>query len=79
MNNNDLNKMMKTAQQKTGIDMNKMKQAAEKGRLDDFINQNLSSEATKKLKNVLSNKEAAEKLLSTTQAKELMKKLMEDK
>ncbi len=79
MNNNDLNKMMKTAQQKTGIDMNKMKQAAEKGRLDDFINQNLSSEATKKLKNVLSNKEAAEKLLSTPQAKELMKKLMEDK
>ena len=75
MNNNDLNKMMKTAQQKTGIDMNKMKQAAEKGRLDDFINQNLSSEATKKLKNVLSNKEAAEKLLSTPQAKELMKKL----
>lgn len=79
MNNNDLNKMMKTAQQKTGIDMNKMKQAAEKGRLDDFINQNLSSEATKKLKNVLSNKEAAEKLLSTPQAKELMKKIMEDK
>lgn len=79
MNNNDLNKMMKTAQQKTGIDMNKMKQAAEKGSLDDFINQNLSSEATKKLKNVLSNKEAAEKLLSTPQAKELMKKLMEDK
>lgn len=79
MNNNNLNKMMKTAQQKTGIDMNKMKQAAEKGRLDDFINQNLSSEATKKLKNVLSNKEAAEKLLSTPQAKELMKKLMEDK
>ena len=79
MNNNDLNKMMKTAQQKTGIDMNKMKQAAEKGRLDDFINQNLSSEATKTLKNGLSNKEAAEKLLSTPQAKELMKKLMEDK
>ena len=79
MNNNDLNKMMKTAQQKTGIDMNKMKQAAEKGRLDDFINQNLSSEATKKFKNVLSNKEASEKLLSTPQAKELMKKLMEDK
>lgn len=79
MNNNDINKMMKTAQQKTGIDMNKMKQAAQNGKLDDFINQNLSSEATKKLKNVLSNKEAAEKLLSTPQAKELMKKLMENK
>ncbi|HBN38916.1 MAG TPA: hypothetical protein DD404_05245 [Ruminococcaceae bacterium] len=79
MNNNDLNKMMKNAQQKTGIDMQKMKQAADNGKLDDFINKNLSTDATKQLKNVLSNKEAAEKLLSTPQAKELMKKLMEGK
>ncbi len=79
MNNNDLNKMMKNAQQKTGIDMQKMKQAADNGKLDDFINKNLSTDATKHLKNVLSNKEAAEKLLSTPQAKELMKKLMEGK
>lgn len=79
MNNNDLSKLMKSAQQKTGIDMQKMKQAAEGGNLDDFINKNLSSDASKQLKNVLSNKEAAEKLLSTPQAKELMKKLMEGK
>ncbi|MCH5320368.1 MAG: hypothetical protein J1E36_01295 [Eubacterium sp.] len=79
MNNNELNRLMKTAQQKTGVDMNKMKQAAENGKLDDFINKNLSSQATKQLKNVLTNKEAAEKLLSTPQAKELMKKLMEGK
>lgn len=79
MNNNDLNKMMKNAQQKTGIDMQKMKQAADNGKLDDFINKNLSTDATKQLKNVLSNKEVAEKLLSTPQAKELMKKLMEGK
>ena len=61
------------------MDMQKMKQAADSGKLDDFINKNLSSDATKQLKNVLSNKEAAEKLLSTPQAKELMKKLMEGK
>lgn len=79
MNNNDINRLMKTAQQKTGIDMNKMKQAADSGKLDDFINKNLSSDASKQLKNVLTNKEAAEKLLSTPQAKELMKKLMEGK
>lgn len=79
MNNNDLNKIMKNAQQKTGIDMQKMKQAADSGKLDDFINKNLSSDATKQLKSVLTNKEAAEKLLSTPQAKELMKKLMEGK
>lgn len=79
MNNNDLNKLMNDAQKKTGIDVNKMKQAADSGKLDDFINKNLSSQATQQLKSVLSNKEAAEKLLSTPQAKELMKKLMEGK
>lgn len=79
MNNNELNRMMKQAQQKTGIDVNKMKEAADKGQLDDFVNKNLSSQATAQLKNVLTNKEAAEKLLSTPEAKELMKKLMEGK
>lgn len=79
MNNNEMNRLMKNAQKKTGIDMQKMKQAAESGNLDDFINKNLSSDATKQLKNVLTNKEAAEKLLSTPQAKELLKKLTQDK
>lgn len=79
MNNNDMNKFMANAQKKTGIDINKMKQAAEGGNLDDFINRNLSADASKKLKNVLTDKSAAEKLLSTPEAKELMKKLMEGK
>ncbi len=78
MNNNDMNRIMQNAK-KNGIDVNKMKEAADSGNLDDFINKNLSADATKQLKNVLSNKEAAEKLLSTPQAKELMKKLMGDK
>ena len=52
-----------------------MKNAAQNGQLDEFVNKNLSQKATKQLKNVLSNKEACEKLLNTPQAKELMKKL----
>lgn len=79
MNNTDFNKLMNDAKKKTGIDVNQMKQAADNGKLDDFINKNLSSQATQQLKSVLSDKEAAEKLLSTPQAKELMKKLMEGK
>ncbi len=79
MNNNEINRLMKDARQKSGIDVQKMKQAADKGELDDFINKNLSKNAARQLKDVLSNKEAAEKLLSTPQAKELMKKLMGDK
>lgn len=79
MDSKDMNNFMKNAREKTGIDVEKMKQAADNGNLDDFINKNLSADASQKLKNVLTNKEAAEKLLSTPQAKELMKKLMEGK
>lgn len=58
------------------IDIDAFKKAAKQGNMDDFINKNLSPEATKKLKSILSNKEATDKILSTPQAKELMKKLM---
>lgn len=79
MNNNELNKIMKQAQSKTGLDISKMKEASEQGRLDDYVSKNLSEDKAKEIKNVLSNKDACEKLLSSPQAKELMKKLMEGK
>ena len=62
MKNNDMSAFMKQAQKKTGIDVSKMKEAAEKGQLDDFVNKNLSKQATQQLKNVLSDKNATEKL-----------------
>ena len=75
MKKDDMNKLNK----KLGFDVSKMKEAAENGKLDDFVNKNLSQNATKQLKDVLSTKEACEKLLSSPQAKELMKKLTEGK
>lgn len=75
-NKNEMNKIMQNASKKTGVDLNKMKQAADSGNLDDFINKNLSGDASKKLKSVLSSKEQTEKLLSTPQAKELLKNLL---
>lgn len=56
------------------INIEQMKKAAQEGKLEDFLNKNLSSQATQKLKSVLSDKEATDKLLSTPQAKELLKK-----
>ena len=70
-----MNKIMKNASKK-GVDVNKMKNAAQNGKLDDFIGKNLSADASKKLKSVLSDKSAAEKLLSTPEAKELLKNLL---
>jgi hypothetical protein len=59
--------------------INELKQAAQKGEVDDFINKNLSPQATKKLKSILSDKAATDKLLATPEAKELMKKLLGEK
>ncbi len=78
LNNNDMNRLIKNASKKSGVDVNKLKQAADSGHLDDFINKNLSNEASSKLKSVLSNKEETEKLLSTPQAKELLKNLLKE-
>lgn len=70
--NNDLNNMAK----KANINVNELKQYAQNGKIDDFIDKKLSPDASKKLKQVLSDKAATEKLLSTPQAKELLNKFM---
>lgn len=79
MNSNELNKLFKTAREKTGIDLNEMKKANESGRLEEFVGKNLSPKKAAQLKSVLSDKQACEKLLSTPEAKELLKKLTEGK
>ena len=71
MNNSYFNK----TNGESKIDVDKMKQAAEQGRLDDFISQNLSSENAARLNEILGSKEETERLLSSPQAQELMKKL----
>lgn len=58
------------------IDINEFKKAADNGNIDDFIDKNLSKESANKLRSVLSDKAATEKLLSTPEAKELMNKLL---
>lgn len=46
---------------------------------EDFLKDKLNESQTKKLKEVMSDKSALEQLLSTPQAKALLKKFMEDK
>ena len=60
------------------FDVNELKSAAKKGNVDDFINKNLSGDAAKKVKQVLSDKSTMEKLLSTPEAKALFKKFTEE-
>lgn len=69
-------KDLSQAAKKANIDLNALKNAAENGNVDDFINKNLSAQASSKLKEVLKDKDATQKLLSSPQAKELMQKFM---
>lgn len=74
---NELQKMMNKASKKSGIDMQKLKQAADGGRLNDFLNQNLSADAGKKIKVALSDKKTAQKIIKSKEAQELLKKLLD--
>ena len=60
------------------INVNELKQAAKNGNVDDFIDKNLSGDAAKKIKQVLGDKNMMEKMLSTPEAKALLKKFTEE-
>lgn len=78
LSNKEVEKLMNQAQKKSGIDIGKMKSAAEKGKLEDFIGQNVSPETGEKLKQILSDKNALKKMLSTKEAHELLKKFKKE-
>lgn len=69
-------KIIGNAAKKANIDIIEFKKAAEQGKAQDFIDKNLSKEASEKIKKILNDKSATEKLLSTPQAKELMNKIL---
>ena len=60
------------------LNINELKSAAQSGKVDDFIDKNLSGDAAKKVKRILSDKNAMEKMLSTPEAKALFKKFTEE-
>lgn len=57
-------------------DINELKKSVENGTVDDFIDKKLSPQASKKLKEVLADKSATQRLLDTPEAKALLQKLM---
>ena len=57
-------------------DINELKKSVENGTVDDFIDKKLSPQASQKLKEVLADKSATQRLLDTPEAKALLQKLM---
>ncbi len=77
-NNQSLDAMLEKASQKLGTDSEKLKSAASKGKISDLL-KNLGNKEAQKVTNILSDKEATKKLLSTPKAQQLLKKLLGDK
>ncbi len=73
--NNIDEETLKKASEKTGIDIEKIKKAASTGNVSELLN-NLGKDDSKKVKKLLSNKDAALKFLSTPKAQQLLKKFL---
>ncbi|MFI3324542.1 MAG: hypothetical protein R3Y35_00030 [Clostridia bacterium] len=72
MDNNQLENLLKIASQRLGTTPEALKQAAENGTMNNLVGGKHESEMISK---VLSDPEAAKKLLSTPQAQKLLKML----
>ncbi len=75
MSPEQLSALLKAAAKTTGTDINAMKSAVESGNINSLLGA-LRPEDSEKVQKILSDKGAAEKLLSTPQAQELLKKIM---
>ena len=74
-NNEELQKLLNVAAQRLGKQPEQLKQQAENGTLQKMLN-NLNANDAAKLQQVLSDKEAANKLLNSPQAQVLLKKFL---
>lgn len=59
--------------------INNIKSKRSSKETEEYLKENLSTEQNQKLKEILSDKKAIEKLLSTPKAQELLKKFTEGK
>ena len=75
---NSLEEMLKKASEKLGTNSENLKEAASTGNLNDLL-KNIGTKEAQKVEQILSNKEAASKLLSTPKAQQLLKKLLGEK
>ena len=58
------------------IDVDELKKAVQSGNVDGYMSKNLPPNKKKKIKQVLSDKNATEKILNKPEAKALMQKFM---
>ena len=74
-NQNELNAMLASLSIQLGTTPQNLKKSAQNGQLDQML-QKLNAKDTEKLQSVLQNPEAANQLLNSPQAQQLIKLLM---
>ncbi len=75
LNKKQIQNLMSKLEQSTGINQNDLR-SAEKGQLGSVMNK-LNPGQAEQLKKVLADKQSAEKLFSSPEARELLKKFMD--
>lgn len=73
--NNSNRDIINEAAKKAGIDGQKLQHAIETGNVEGIVS-DMNPKVSEKIKKMLANKEATEKLLASEQAQALMKKFM---
>lgn len=76
--NNKTDVLLNSVSKHLGVDKENIKNAAQNGNLQNIL-KNMNSTDAAKIQKVLSDKDAAKKLLSTPQAQLLLKKFLGDK
>lgn len=69
------NNSMDSAMKKANINIDELKKATQNGNAEEYLSKKLPKDASEKIKKILSDKQATEKLLSTPQAKKLFEQL----
>lgn len=80
MSNNNgemINDMLKSLSQKLGTNSGELKQAAQKNDFSSVL-KNMNANDARKIQEVLSNKEQTQRILSSPQAQNILKKLLGD-
>lgn len=77
-NNKQLQELLNSVAKKLGTNPEQLKKSVQSGNVSESL-KNLDPKDAKKIQEIISDKDASSKILSTAKAQELMKKFLGDK
>lgn len=74
--NSNMEKMIELASKKLGVSSEKLKRSLEKGNMEDMLSE-MRKEDADKLKSIMNNPSVKDKLMSSPEAADIIKKMKE--